>query len=54
MPQPPNLQKMLAQAQTMHEEQQAAQERLKDEKVEASSGGGMVKVVMTGDLGSRR
>ena len=28
----------------------AAQEKLKDERVEASAGGGMVKVVMTGDL----
>ena len=28
----------------------AAQEKLKDERVEASAGGGMVKVVMSGDL----
>ncbi len=28
----------------------AAQEKLKDERVEASAGGGMVKVLMTGDL----
>src|SRR3712207_7615880 len=27
-----------------------SQEKLKDERVEASAGGGMVKVVMTGDL----
>ena len=46
MPQPPNLNKMLQQAQEM----MAAQEKLKDERVEASAGGGMVKVVMTGDL----
>lgn len=50
MPQPPNLQKMLAQAQEMLAAQQQAQEALKAEKVEASAGGGMVKVTMTGDL----
>jgi nucleoid-associated protein EbfC len=50
MPKPPNLQNLLAQAQKMQEEMMAAQERLKDEKVETSAGGGMVKVVMTGDL----
>jgi nucleoid-associated protein EbfC len=50
MPQPPNLQKMLADAQAMLAAQQEAQEALKAEKVEASAGGGMVKVAMTGDL----
>src|SRR3954451_152456 len=50
MPQPPNLQKMLAEAQAMLAAQQEAQEALKSEKVEASAGGGMVKVTMTGDL----
>ena len=50
MPQPPNLNKMLEQAQQMLAQQQEAQEKLKDEKVEATAGGGMVKVVMTGDL----
>jgi nucleoid-associated protein EbfC len=50
MPQPPNLQKMLQQAQEMMAAQQEAQEQLKNEKVEASTGGGMVKVVMTGDM----
>jgi nucleoid-associated protein EbfC len=49
MPQPPNLQKMLQQAQEMLAQQQEAQEALKSERVEASSGGGMVKVTMTGD-----
>ena len=34
----------------MQQEMLAAQEKLKDERVEASAGGGMVKVVMTGDL----
>ena len=50
MPQPPNLNKMLQQAQEMMAAQQEAQEALKQERVEASTGGGMVKVVMTGDL----
>ena len=50
MPQPPNLQKMLAEAQAMLAAQQEAQEALKSEKVEASAGGGMVKVKMSGDL----
>jgi nucleoid-associated protein EbfC len=50
MPQPPNLQKMLAEAQAMLAQQQEAQEALKAEKVDASTGGGSVKIVMTGDL----
>ena len=50
MPQPPNLQKMLQQAQDMMAAQQQAQDALKEQRVEASAGGGMVKVVMTGDL----
>jgi len=50
MPQPPNLQNMLRQAQEMMAAQQEAQEALKAERVEASAGGGMVKIVMTGDL----
>jgi DNA-binding YbaB/EbfC family protein len=50
MPQPPNLQKMLAEAQAMLAAQQEAQETLKSERVDATAGGGMVKVVMTGDL----
>ena len=50
MPQPPNLQKMLAEAQAMIAAQQEAQEALKSERVEASAGGGMVKVTLTGDL----
>jgi hypothetical protein len=49
MPQPPNLQKMLAQAQKLQEEMEAAQEALKSEKVETTAGGGMVKVVVTGE-----
>ena len=49
MPQPPNLQKMLAQAQKLQEEMEAAQEALKNEKVQTTAGGGMVKVVVTGE-----
>ena len=48
MPQP-NLNKMLQQAQEMMAQQQQAQAALKDERVEASAGGGMVKVVATGE-----
>src|ERR687889_51870 len=48
MPMPPNLNKMLEQAQKLQEEMAAAQEKLAEEKVDASSGGGMVKVVATG------
>jgi DNA-binding YbaB/EbfC family protein len=50
MPQPPNLGALLQQAQKMQEDMMAAQEKLKDERVEATAGGGMVKVVMSGDL----
>jgi DNA-binding YbaB/EbfC family protein len=49
MPMPPNLNKMLEQAQKLQEEMAAAQEKLKEEKVDASAGGGMVKVVVTGE-----
>jgi DNA-binding YbaB/EbfC family protein len=47
MPQP-NIQQMLKQAQDMMAAQQEAMEKLKEERVETSSGGGMVKVVATG------
>jgi len=50
MPQPPNMQQLLRQAQKMQEEMLAAQESLKDEVVEGSAGGGMVTVKVTGDL----
>ncbi len=49
MPQP-NIQNMLKQAQEAMAAQQEAQEALKEQKVEASAGGGMVKVVVSGDL----
>ena len=41
---------MMKQVQKMQAEMVKAQEELKDEVVEASAGGGMVKVEMTGDL----
>ena len=41
---------LLKQAQQMQAEMAKAQEQLKDETVEASAGGGMVKVTMTGDM----
>jgi DNA-binding YbaB/EbfC family protein len=44
------MQQLLKQAQKMQEEMLAAQESLKDEVVEASAGGGMVTVQVTGDL----
>jgi DNA-binding YbaB/EbfC family protein len=44
------MQQMLKQVQKMQEDMVAAQEALKDERVEASAGGGMVTVVVTGDL----
>jgi DNA-binding YbaB/EbfC family protein len=50
MPQPPNLQKMLAEAQAMLAQQQEAQEKLREQTVDASAGGGMVKVVFSGDM----
>ena len=50
MPQPPNMANMLKQVQQMQADMMAAQEQLKHETVEASAGGGMVTVKMTGDL----
>jgi nucleoid-associated protein EbfC len=41
---------LMKQAQQMQDEMLKAQEQLKDEIVEASAGGGMVKVKMGGDL----
>src|SRR5438874_2843929 len=49
MPQP-NMQQLLKQAQKMQEDMIAAQEALKDEEVQASAGGGMVTVKVSGDL----
>jgi DNA-binding YbaB/EbfC family protein len=50
MPQQPNLNQLLKQAQQMQAEMAKAQEDLKSETVEASAGGGMVKVKMSGDM----
>ena len=50
MPQPPNMANMLKQVQKMQADMEAAQDQLKHETVEASAGGGMVTVKMTGDL----
>jgi nucleoid-associated protein EbfC len=44
---------LMKQAQQMQQQMLEAQEQLKDEVVEASAGGGMVKVKMGGDLSLR-
>jgi hypothetical protein len=44
------MQQLLKQAQKMQQDMMQAQEALKDEVVEASAGGGMVKVTVSGDL----
>jgi nucleoid-associated protein EbfC len=49
-PKQPNLNQLMRQAQQMQEEMAKAQEELKSEVVEASAGGGMVTVKMSGDL----
>ncbi|MCL4555135.1 MAG: YbaB/EbfC family nucleoid-associated protein [Actinobacteria bacterium] len=46
----PNMGNMLKQAQKMQQDMARVQAELAEESVEASVGGGMVKVVMTGDL----
>jgi DNA-binding YbaB/EbfC family protein len=50
MPKQPNLNQMMKQVQQMQTEMAKAQEQLKSEVVEASAGGGMVKVKISGDL----
>jgi DNA-binding YbaB/EbfC family protein len=52
MPQPkmPNMQQMMQQVQKMQHDMEIAQEELKNETVEASAGGGMVTVKVSGDL----
>lgn len=49
-PRVPNMQQMMAQVQKMQRDVQEAQEELKSELVQASVGGGMVTVKMSGDL----
>ena len=46
----PNVQQMMQQVQKMQQGMAAAQEELKNEVVEASAGGGMVTVKISGDL----
>ena len=50
MPKQPNLNQMMKQVQEMQAEMAKAQEELKNEVVEASAGGGMVTVRISGDL----
>jgi DNA-binding YbaB/EbfC family protein len=45
-----DLNSLMKQAQQMQADMAEAQEKLKDETVDASAGGGMVKVKMSGDL----
>jgi hypothetical protein len=49
-PRMPNVQQMMAQVQKMQKDMEVAQEELKNEVVEASAGGGMVTVKVSGDL----
>src|ERR687897_331675 len=49
-PKGPDMGQLMKQVQQMQTEMAKAQEQLKDETVEASAGGGMVKVTMTGDM----
>jgi nucleoid-associated protein EbfC len=50
MPKQPNMNQMMKQVQQMQAEMMKAQEQLKHEVVEASAGGGMVTVKVSGDL----
>jgi nucleoid-associated protein EbfC len=50
VPKQPDMNQMLKQVQQMQADMLKAQESLKDEVVEASAGGGMVTVKVTGDL----
>ncbi len=45
-----NMQQMMKQARKMQEQLAAAEDSLKTQTVDASAGGGMVKVTMTGDM----
>ncbi|PKQ19203.1 MAG: YbaB/EbfC family nucleoid-associated protein [Actinobacteria bacterium HGW-Actinobacteria-6] len=47
---PGNMQNIMKQAQRMQADMARVQEELKDEHVEVSVGGGVVKVVMSGEL----
>jgi len=50
MPKQPNMNQMLKQVQKMQADMAAAQEALANETVQASAGGGMVTVTVSGDL----
>jgi nucleoid-associated protein EbfC len=50
MPKQPNMNQMMRQVQQMQAEMAKAQEELKHEVVEASAGGGMVQVKVSGEL----
>ena len=50
MPKQPNLGQMMQQVQQMQADMAKAQQELKSEVVEASAGGGMVTVKVSGDL----
>ncbi|MFL5865814.1 MAG: YbaB/EbfC family nucleoid-associated protein [Thermoleophilaceae bacterium] len=50
MPKQPNMNQMMKQVQQMQAEMAKAQEELKTATVEASAGGGMVTVKMSGEL----
>ena len=49
-PRMPNMQQMMQQVQKMQKDMELAQEELKSEVVEASAGGGMVSVKVSGAL----
>jgi nucleoid-associated protein EbfC len=49
-PRMPNMQQMMQQVQKMQKDMELAQEQLKNEVIEASAGGGMVTVKISGDL----
>jgi nucleoid-associated protein EbfC len=53
MPKGPDMGQLMKQVQQMQAEMAKAQEELKSETVDASAGGGMVKVTMTGDMALR-
>jgi nucleoid-associated protein EbfC len=50
VPQQPNMNQMMRQVQQMQAEMEKAQDSLKHETVEASAGGGMVTVKVSGEL----
>ena len=53
MPKGPDMGQLMKQVQQMQADMVKAQEELKNETVDASAGGGMVKVTMSGDLALR-